>query len=129
MHERNGLETIGLALSSRDYGWNVYENCKKVILTNPKECENVQVLDLVSAWHGTTHSEWEFLLAGWFVMAVIRAVDSNNEEADITALFNRDLLAARNRKMTKEAIYKHIIPYFDIVEETDDVLKVKLRLA
>ena len=124
-----GLDSLSFCLWTDDYGWNIDQEYKKVFLTNPHECkEKISVTMLISAWRGTGHSEWEFLMAGWFVKAVVEAIEKGYPEAEITPIFNRDFLASRGRVFTKEQVYNHIIRFFDIVEDTDDVLKLKLHI-
>lgn len=125
-----GLDGLGIFLSSRDYGWNTPdESHKKVILTNPRDCkEKICLMGMVSAWRGTGHSEWEALLGGWFIQAVLDALENDADEADITHLFNRDLLASNDRIFTKDQVYDHLIKWFDIVEETEDTLKLRIHI-
>ena len=126
-----GLGALRFLLMSRDYGWNaIDEEHKKVILTNPKDCENkITLMGMMSAWRGTGHTEWEALLAGWFIQAVIDAIDKDEGEADITHLFDRDLIAADNRIFTKEQVKNHLLKWFDIVEETDSALRLRIRIG
>lgn len=125
-----GLDQIDNFLMSRDYGWTEPdESHKKVILTNPNACkEKISLMGMVSAWRGTGHGEWEAILGGWFVQAVIEAIENDAEEADITHLFNRDFLASRDRVFTKQQVYDHLIKWFDIVEETEDTLKLRIHI-
>ncbi len=115
---------------SRNFAWKTRENeTKKVILVNPKDCEKkITLSSMMAAWRGTGLSEWEAILAGLFVYAVVEAVNKDEEEADITNLFNRDYKAAGDRIFTKEQVYDHLIKWFDIVEETETTLKLKLRI-
>ena len=125
-----GLDILKIALASRDYGWSdPDETHKKVVLTNPEDCkEKISVFGMMSAWRGTGHYEWEALLGGWFVQAVINAIENESPEADITHLFNRDLLASRNKKFNQRQVYDHLIKWFDVVEETDEVLKLRIHI-
>ena len=123
-----GTDVVGFFLRSNDYSWTS-KNSKKVILVNVKECKNrVNVLNLCSLWRGTGHSEWEVLLADWFVEAVLEALKSNKSDADITCLFNKDLKASGGRIFSQEDVYYHIIPSFQIVENNEDEMKVKLLI-
>ena len=125
-----GLSGLELFLSTHDYGWSVPDpSHKKVILVNPLDCkEKISLMGLVSAWRGTGHSEWEAILAHMFILSVLNAIESGENEADITLLFNRDFTASKDRVFTKEQVYNHLIGWFDIVEETDEVLKLKIRI-
>lgn len=125
-----GLEQMSFFLRSGDFGWSKPdESHKKVILTNPLDCKGkISLMGMVSAWRGTGHSEWEAILGGWFVKAVVDAIKQNADEADITDLFNRDLLASKDRVFTKEQVYDHIIKWFDIVEDTDELLRLRIHI-
>ena len=99
------------------------------ILTNPLECEKkITVMDMVSTWRGTGHFEWELLLGAWFVQSVVEAIDQNDNEAEITHMFNRDFLASGDRIFTQAQVYEHLIKWFDVVEETDETLKLKIHI-
>lgn len=113
-----------------DYGWEKPdENHKKVILVNPDDCrEKINGMGLISIWRGTGHSEWEALLAKWFIEAVKTAIENGEKEADITHMFNRDFLASKNRVFTKEQVYDHLIKWFSIVKDSDEELKVRFRI-
>lgn len=125
-----GLGTLRFLLMSHNYGWETKEeNTKKVILVNPKDCEErISLIRVMAAWRGTGHTEWEAILAGLFVNAVVEALSKDEEEADITNVFNRDYKAAGGRSFTKEQVYDHLINWFDIVEETETILKLKFRI-
>ena len=125
-----GLDGLNIFLRSQDFGWTEPdESQKKVILTNPLDCkEKVSLMGMVSAWRGTGHSEWEALLGGWFIKAVIDAIENDSQEADITHLFNRDFLASRDRVFTKNQVYKHLIKWFDIVEENNEALRLRVHI-
>ncbi|MBR1540164.1 MAG: hypothetical protein IJ629_03190 [Clostridia bacterium] len=125
-----GLDGLGILLMSNDYGWKIHkENQKKVILTNPLDCkEKITLLGMISAWRGTGHTEWEAILGWYFIKTVVNAIEHNETEADITSLFNRDFLASNNRVFTQKQVYSHLIKFFDIVEETDEVLKLKVHI-
>ena len=125
-----GMGILDVALRSKDFGWDSKPLTKKYILTNVKECENrVNVMGLVSAWRGTGHSEWEYLLAGVFMGIVLEALEKGEEQADITILFSRDLLASGGRKFEQEDVYNHLIKSFNIVDENDDEVYLVLSCA
>ena len=122
-----GLSLLEFGLRSGDYGQNI-RGFKKVTLTNVSKCKNtISVLGLVTTWKGTGHVEWEYLLAGWFIISVIETLENQKEEADITCLFDRDLIASNGKVFTKEQIYDHLIDWFDIESETDDEIRVSLK--
>ena len=123
------LGDLRFLLMSKNFSWKTREETKKVILVNPKDCEEkITLSSMMAAWRGTGHTEWEAILAGLFVNAVVEALSKDEEEADITNLFNRDYKAAGDRIFTKEQVYDHLINWFDIVEETETTLKLKLRI-
>lgn len=123
-NERNALN---FALSNRDYGWEPYVEIKKFILTNPEEAQKVQYMAWVSAFRGTGHAEWEFLMAAWMINAIRESLETG-DECNISRVFNTEFLASpRNegedyRRLKPEAVYKHIIKYFTIEEESGDVV-------
>ena len=86
-------------------------------------------MKLATLWSGTGHCEWEYILSCIFILKVITTIDNDFTYADITSLFNRDLLASGNRVFTKPQIYFHLIKHFDIVEETDDYIKLKFKIS
>lgn len=125
-----GLDILEIALDGQVYGWSEPdETHKKVVLVNPEECkEKISVWGMMLVWSGTGHSEWEAILSGWFVQAVIDAIENESPEADITRLFNRDFSASYDRKFTQQQVYDHLIKWFDVVEETDEVLKLRFHI-
>ena len=124
------LGALRFLLMSGNFAWETRENeTKKVILVNPKDCEKkITLSSMMAAWRGTGHTEWEAILAGLFVNAVVEALSKDEEAADITNVFNRDYKAVGGRRFTKEQVYDHLIKWFDIVEETETTLKLKLRI-
>ncbi len=125
-----GLDDLNLLLISRDFGWDTPDKShKKVILINPLDCkEKISLRGMISAWHGTGHVEWEAVLGAWFILAVLNAIKKNSNEADITHLFNRDFLASFDRKFSQQQVFDHLIKWFDIVEETDKVMKLRVHI-
>ena len=125
-----GLDELDIILMSRDYGWTDPDKShKRVVLTNPLDCkEKICLMGMVSKWSGTGHSEWEAILGGWFILSIIDAIENGKDEADITNLFNHDLLASRDRVFTKQQVYNHLIKWFDIVEETENTLKLRIHI-
>lgn len=123
-----GLDDIGIILLGQDYGWNI-KPFKKVTLVNPKDCENkIDLMGLVAIWRGTGHSEWESLLAYWFIDAVLKALRNCEDEADISMMFNRDFTASNGRIFKQEEVHKHILPWFETVSDTEDELKLKFKI-
>ena len=127
--------SLEIALRSEDYGWEERtEPEKRVILTNPESLKSVGIMSYVSAFRGTGHSEWEFLMGAWMIDAVGEALDTRNE-CDITVVFNTEFLAAPKKKgedyrrFTKEQVYNHIIKCFTIQENSKDILKLAINVA
>lgn len=85
-------------------------------------------MGLASAWSGTCYIEWEFLLAGLFLSAVLYSLEKKSNEADISILFDHDLLARDGRMFTQEQLYAHLIPWFKIIKDTDNELNLKLKI-
>ena len=113
-----------------DFGWSRPDTAhKRVILVNPRDCSRLTVFSLMSAFRGTGHSEWEGLLANWLLNAVREANVKGLAEADVTCLFDRDLLAKDGRTFTKSQIWNHIIRFFDIVEEDEHVVRLRAHVA
>lgn len=119
---------LNAGLRSNDYGWKE-KPFKKVILLNVSDCQRISLTKLMKMWSRTGHVEWEYLLVGWFLMQVDEAVKEGQDEADITILFSRELSASRDRVFSQQDIYNHLIKWFDICEDTDDVLKLALHVA
>lgn len=125
-----GLDLLDFALHSKDYRLSSPRQHKKVVLVNPQECKNKINLGYMAAlWRGTGHTEWEFLLSGWFVESVVDAIKIKSEEADITKLFKYDLYASENRIFKQEDVCNHILPWFEVVSETEDKLKLKFKIV
>lgn len=125
-----GLDMMNVALWGNDYGWTEPKPFRKVVLVNPKDCENkIDLMTMMSAWRDTGHAEWEALISYFFIKAVVDALNSGSDEADITTMFTHDLLASRNRVFTQQQIYDHVISWFDIIEENDEEVKVKFRIC
>lgn len=99
---------------------------KKVTLINPIECRKITLGDLLKAWAGTGHFEWEELLVIWFDGALADAFEQGLDEADISKLFNNDLLAVGLETFRTEEIYKHLLDSgtFTVVEENEIELKL-----
>ena len=123
-----GLSSAEFVLKSNDFGWKIKPH-KKVTLVNSKQCENrVSVFGLVSAWKGTKHPEWEYLLAAFFINSLLESLEKGEDEADITDMFNRDFTASNNKIFAQEDVFEHIIGWFDVISENDEEMRVALRV-
>ncbi len=118
---------LNVGLRTGDYDWQE-KPFKKVILLNVSDCQRISLTKLLKMWSGTGHVEWEYLLAGWFLMQVDEAVKEGQDEADITILFSRELSASRDRKFSQKKVYDHLIQWFKICDEGKKELKVRLRV-
>lgn len=124
-----GFDTLDMGLRSGDFGWNRIP-FKKVTLVNVVQCKDrISVFGMASAWRGTGHSEWEYLLAGVFVMIVKEAIENNKEQADISVLFGRELTASGDRVYTREQVYDHLMDSFNIIHEDAEELKISLKFS
>lgn len=125
----NEQRALNFALSNRDYGWEPYVERKRFILTNPEEAQSVEYMAWVSAFRGTGHAEWEFLMAAWMVNAIREALETSGE-CNISRVFNTEFLASpRNegddyRRLKPEAVYNHIIKYFTIKKESENEVRL-----
>ena len=125
----NERMVMNVALMSEDINFDDFnENHRRVIIVNPNDAVNLELMDYVSALNGTGHSEWEYMLAFLLVNSIRRA-SAVGDEADISRLFDRSFTASGNRKMTADQILKHCLKLFTIVEDRPDILKVKIKAA
>lgn len=130
VEDPHNMIPLFMVLKSRDYGWTEADpNARKVVLTNPEDCADIDSWTLMAAWSGSGHSEWECIWAVEFCRAVDNALKEEKSEADLTLIFSRDYLASRERKFTKEQTWDHISRYFDIISESDTEVKVKIRVS
>ena len=125
-----GLHNPVLLTVGGDYGWSPQKPFRKVILTNVEDCrENISVWGCVSAWRGTGHSEWEFILAINFVNSVVKALENGESEADISPIFEHDLLASGGRVFTQKQIWDHIIRFFNIEDEDEQTIRMSVKVG
>ena len=103
----------------------------------------VSMMGLISAWRGTGKSEWEFAMALLFMKPLRAAWNDAKDEVDITHLFEAEFTAwptGRNEKtitvngntyrvFDQEDVKKKVLPFFEILEETEDTIYLKARLA
>ena len=126
-----GLDFLNIALSSGNYGWtDPIVLPKRLVLVDLEAYrEKVSIFSLISAWRGTGNYQWEALLAGIFVAALLRAYEKGAKEVDITKMFDRDLLANKNQVFTRSQIHDHIIKTFTKVDEDDYYIYLRLNVA
>ncbi len=130
---------------STNYGLEQYEKKffephnavehKNVLLVNPMDSkEKISVEIMRKKWSKVGCNEWAEELAVVFVRLVVNAIQCDAEEADITNLFNRDLITWKKdghdeeKIFAKQRLYYYLIKYFNIVEETNDVLKLSYHI-
>lgn len=103
----------------------------------------VSMMGLISAWRGTGKSEQEFAMALLFMKPLRAAWNDGKDEVDITHLFEAEFTAwptGRNEKtitvngntyrvFDQEDVKKKVLPFFEILEETEDTIYLKARLA
>lgn len=124
-----GLDIVPIVLSSGDFGWDDPTPTRQIILANPMDCKNkITVSSLVSAWKGLGHLESVYLLSALFINRVIAAIENNENTADITYMFDRDFVTPTGQEITKDEIFCHLIPYFKIVNDTENSITVILKI-
>lgn len=125
----DGLLQSKTVLANWNHRW-IDKPSKKIILTNSSECcERTSVKSIAFSWRGTSHPEWEFLLATWFVLDVVQSFKTNTE-ADITNLFNKDLLSYDAEDIfTQDQIRSHLMRFFVIEDETETEVKLFAKIA
>jgi hypothetical protein len=128
--EKFGMSLLNTALRSNDFGWTpAVPISKQYILTNAEEIRNsdIDLYQLVSLWRGTGHVEWEYIMAGFFLTKVIEV--AAGEEVNISQLFNKDMIASRDRVFTKEQAYEHLIKWFTVVNEDESNIYLSFNLG
>lgn len=126
-----GLNALIILLRNENWSVATVEDEKKrsVWLVNPVECkEKVNLMGMLSSWRDIGCTEWAAFLGGLFIQALLEAFDKEAEEADISSMFNCTLEHYRAGRITSVQVYEYLIKYFDIVEETDEVLRLRIRL-
>lgn len=127
----DALEALDTMLLGKDYGFSGAKPFKKVTLLNPKECESkVDYWELIKKWGGLGHHEWESIIVSCFMTIVERAIKQGKEEADISRLFERDLLDSDGEVCTQQQIYDCLISRsFEVIEESDEEIKIKMKMG
>lgn len=122
------LRMLGGSRAGFDY--EIHPDAPKVILVNIEACEGkVDVETLATRFRGTGRFEWELFMAGFFVLAVVRALENGEREADISMIFDRDLIADRNQRLTREEIWNiWRDDILEVVEDSGETIKVALRI-
>ena len=104
----------------------------------------VSMMGLISAWRGTGKSEWEFAMALLFMKPLRAAWNEGKDEVDITHLFEAEFTAWPTgcsgektkeingntyRVFDQEDVKKKVLPFFEILEETDEAIYIKAKVA
>jgi len=98
---------------------------RKVYLTNPEEAKDIPVWNYVSVFRNTGHSEWEFYMGNTIISASKAAIEEGKTEADITHLFEEDLIYG-DMIFTGEKIFNHIIRFFTIAKEEENAIYIRI---
>lgn len=144
--DRNGVpghEFVVMDLHS--IGVQYFPTEKRYILRDIDSLKmKVSMMGLISAWRGTGKSEWEFMMALLFMKPLRAAWNDGKDEVDITHLFEAEFLAwPKNlpgektkeidgntyRVFDQEDVKEKVLPFFEILEETDDTVYLKGKLA
>jgi len=124
MGKRINEVTLSIALSSNDFGLSpAYTLPKKFVLREVNKIPDwLDLYQTMTRFRELGKTEWEAILAYYFLNAIEQAEEKSENEADITGLFANDYFDRRNKKVTKEQVYDHLIRNFTLVEETDDIV-------
>ena len=116
---------LNFEMMSHDINFeDINENPRRVVIINPKDAIN-----LATALQGTGHSEWEYMLAFLLVNSVRKAA-AVDDEADISKMFDRSYTTASGKKkMTADQILDHCMKIFTVVEESPEVLKLRIKVV
>lgn len=144
--DRNGVpgnEFVFMDL--RSIGVQYFTTEKRYVLRNIDDLKmKVSMMGLISSWHGTGKSEWEFMMAFLFMKPLREAWNEEKKEADITKLFEAEFTAWPTgysdektitvngntyRVFDQEDVKKKVFPFFEILEETDDTIYLKVKVA
>ena len=121
---------LNIALHSEDFAISPpYELPKRYILRKVDEIpEWLDLRHTMSCFRELGKTEWEVLLAMFFLTAIEDAEQEGKTEADITRLFQHDYMDRRERKVSKERVTEHLMPWFTKDEETEDTVYLTFNL-
>ena len=130
MGKRINEAMLSIALHSQDYGLSpAYQLPKRFILRQVgKIPEWLDLYQTMAIFRELGKTEWEALLAYFFLTKIEDAEAKGEDEADITGLFANDYFDRRDKKVTKEQVYDHLIRFFTVVEETDDIIYLTFNI-
>jgi len=130
MGKRINEAMLSIALHSQDYGLSpAYQLPKRFILRQVgKIPEWLDLYQTMAIFRELGKTEWEALLAYFFLAKIEDAEAKGEDEADIPGLFANDYFDRRDKKVTKEQVYDHLIRFFTVVEETDDIIYLTFNI-
>ena len=135
MMHNYGIEDAYRALRlGRNFDYHHRDDIKKVMLINITDCQDKLTVDGThKLLMGMGKMEWELQEALWLVEAVVAALDRNAEVADISKMFNHDMLGWWSRedetpyvKKAEEVSMFLLEKLFKGVDETPKELRVKI---
>lgn len=127
--DEKGDVAIGFtAFHMDEISWEITASKKYTLIEISGYKEKVSISGLMSCWRGTGKSEWEFYLSYMLIFGLRKAWEEGIETLDVTMLFNRDLIATGNMRMSAEEVKNHIIRQFTIVSETDEEVILTLNV-
>ena len=113
--------------------WNFEEKpFKKVILCNAKDYEGIKPSEVWNSLQCMGKFEWEDYLSELLCEAIESA--HGGETADITVMFSREMIGYWHGDGEEyRARHEHVVEFlkerlFDVVSETDDELRVNLKI-
>ena len=130
MGKRIDETMLSIALHSQDYGLSpAYQLPKKFILQKVSKIPDwLDLYQTMALFRELGKTEWEALLAFYFLTKIEDAEAKGEDEVDITGLFAYDYMDRRDKKVTKEQVYNHLIRFFTVVEGTDDTVYLTFNI-
>lgn len=120
---------LNYEMMSKDIGFEDFnKNPRRVVIVNPNDAVNLRLMDYATALQGTGHTEWEYMLA-FLLVNSIRKAAAVGDEADISKMFDKSYTAKGRKKMTADQILDHCMKIFTVVEESPEVLKLRVKVV
>lgn len=139
---RPGPEFMFMDLN--EIGAQYKEVQKKYIIQDIEQLKNrISIRILMAAWRNTGKSEWEFMMGYMLVRELRKAWKQGQSEADITRLFQLELLAwptedVNEKRITingntyrvfdQEDVKNKVMPFFTILKEDEKCIYLKLNM-
>ena len=114
--------------------WNFEEKTfKKVTLCNAKEYAGLESSKVWGSLQKMGKFEWEDYLSDLLCGAVKAAHENGAETADITEMFSREMVGYWSNGDEYRMQHERVVEFlkkrlFDVVSETDDELRVNLKI-